>query len=157
MVKRYLLAPGPTQVPPAVLLAMARPILHHRAPEFATLFAQVREDLKWLFQTRNDVLTLVSTGTGAMEGAVSNFLSPGDKALYVNGGKFGERWGKLCKAFGVNAIEIKVEWGEAVDPRGGADALEKDPAIKAGDVQASETSTRGAHHLPALAQNARAP
>src|SRR5213594_2865690 len=83
MVKRYLLAPGPTQVPPEVLLAMARPILHHRAPEFATLFAQVREDLKWLFQTRNDVLTLVSTGTGAMEGAVSNFLSPGDKAVYV--------------------------------------------------------------------------
>src|SRR2546426_7016110 len=93
MVKRYLLAPGPTQVPPEVLLAMARPILHHRASEFATLFAQVREDLKWLFQTRNDVLTLVSTGTGAMEGAVSNFLSPGDKALYVNGGKVGGRWG----------------------------------------------------------------
>src|SRR2546422_4276452 len=81
MLKRYLLAPGPTQVPPEVLLAMARPILHHRAPEFAALFAQVREDLKWLFQTRNDVLTLASTGTGAMEGAVSNFLSPGDKAL----------------------------------------------------------------------------
>jgi len=66
MVKRYLLAPGPTQVPPEVLLAMARPILHHRAPEFVTLFGQVRDDLKWLFQTTNDVLTLVSTGTGAM-------------------------------------------------------------------------------------------
>ena len=106
MVKRYLLAPGPTQVPPEVLLAMARPILHHRAPEFVTLFGQVRDDLKWLFQTTNDVLTLVSTGTGAMEGAVSNFLSPGDKALYVNGGKFGERWGKLCKAFGVNVRKL---------------------------------------------------
>src|SRR2546426_313702 len=156
MVKWYLLAPGPTQVPPEVLLAMARPILHHRAPEFTSLFAQVREDLKWLFQTRNDVLTLVSTGTGAMEGAVSNFLSPGDKALYVNGGKFGERWGKLCKTFGANAIEIKVEWGEAVDPRVVADALKKDPAIKAVYVQASETSTGVAHDVRALAEIVRA-
>ena len=108
MLKRYLLAPGPTQVPPEVLLAMARPIIHHRAPEFATLFAQIRQDLKWLFQTEADVLTLVSSGTGAMEAAVSNFLSPGEKALFVNGGKFGERWGKLCKTFGVQATEIKV-------------------------------------------------
>src|SRR2546426_8804309 len=111
MVKRYLLAPGPTQVPPEVLLAMARPILHHRAPEFTSLFAQVREELKWLFQTRNDVLTLVSTGTGAMEGAVSNFLSPGDKALYVNGGKFGERWGKLTHIIAARAIQSPVRPG----------------------------------------------
>ncbi len=82
MLKRYLLAPGPTQVPPEVLLAMARPIIHHRAPEFATLFGQIRQDLKWLFQTEADVLTLVSSGTGGMEAAVSNFLSPGEKALY---------------------------------------------------------------------------
>src|SRR2546426_10080191 len=107
MVKRYLLAPGPTQVPPEVLLAMARPILHHRASEFATLFAQVREDLKWLFQTRNDVLTLVSTGTGAMEGAVSNFLSPGDKALYVNGGEIGEAAGKPLEALRVQAHHVQ--------------------------------------------------
>src|SRR3989442_10009401 len=130
MLKRYLLAPGPTQVPPEVLLAMARPILHHRAPEFAALFAQVREDLKWLFQTRNDVLTLASTGTGAMEGAVSNFLSPGDKALYVNGGKFGERWGKLCQTLGVNGIEIKGGGGGGGGPPAGADAPKKNPAIQ---------------------------
>src|SRR5256885_5511697 len=153
MVKRYLLAPGPTQVPPEVLLAMARPILHHRAPEFAALFAQVREDLKWLFQTRNDVLTLASTGTGAMEGAVSNFLSPGDKALYVNGGKFGERWGKLCKTFGVHAIETKVEWGEAVAPPTVAGAPKKDPALKAGYRPARETPPRGAHPLPPPGRN----
>src|SRR3989442_5737393 len=110
MLKRYLLAPGPTQVPPEVLLAMARPILHHRAPEFAALFAQVREDLKWLFQTRNDVLTLASTGTGAMEGAVSNFLSPGDKALYVNGGQFGARRWKLWQNVGEDRIRIQEEW-----------------------------------------------
>ena len=85
MLKRYLLAPGPTPVPPEVLLAMARPIIHHRAPEFDPIFAEVREGLRWLFQTRNDVLMLASSGTGGMEGAVSNFLSPGEKALFVNG------------------------------------------------------------------------
>src|SRR5437773_8326076 len=155
MLKRYLLAPGPTQVPPEVLLAMARPILHHRAPEFAALFKEIREDLKWLFQTRQDVLTLVSSGTGGMEGAISNFLSPGDKALYVNGGKFGERWGKLCKTFGVTGIEIKVEWGQAVDPQVIADALKKDPTIKAVYVQASETSTGVAHDTRAIAEIVR--
>ena len=155
MLKRYLLAPGPTQVPPEVLLAMARPIVHHRAPEFVSLFAEVREDLKWLFQTQNDVLTLVSSGTGGMEGAVSNFLSPGEKALYVNGGKFGERWGKLCKTFGVNGIEIKVEWGHAVDPQAVADALKQDPSIKAVYIQASETSTGVAHDTRAIAEIVR--
>ncbi len=155
MLKRYLLAPGPTQVPPEVLLAMARPMVHHRAPEFAAMFAELRADLKWLFQTRNDVLTLVASGTGAMEGAVSNFLSPGDKALYVNGGKFGERWGKLCKTFGINGTEIKVEWGDAVDPQAVADALKKDPAIKAVYVQASETSTGVAHDTRAIAEIVR--
>ena len=155
MLKRYLLAPGPTQVPPEVLLAMARPIIHHRAPEFATLFAQIRQDLKWLFQTEADVLTLVSSGTGAMEAAVSNFLSPGEKALFVNGGKFGERWGKLCKTFGVQATEIKVEWGEAVDPQVIAEALKQDPSIKAVYVQASETSTGVAHDTRAIAEIVR--
>ncbi len=155
MLKRYLLAPGPTQVPPEVLLAMARPIIHHRAPEFATLFAQIRQDLKWLFQTEAEVLTLVSSGTGGMEAAVSNFLSPGEKALFVNGGKFGERWGKLCKTFGVQATEIKVEWGEAVDPQAIAEALKQDPSIKAVYVQASETSTGVAHDTRAIAEIVR--
>lgn len=156
MLKRYLLAPGPTPVPPEVLLAMARPIIHHRAPEFDKLFGEVREDLKWLFQTRNDVLMLASSGTGGMEGAVSNFLSPGDKALFVNGGKFGERWGKLCKTFGVQATEIKVEWGHAVNPQAVADALKKDPSIKAVYVQASETSTGVSHDVKALGEIVKA-
>lgn len=156
MLKRYLLAPGPTPVPPEVLLAMARPMIHHRAPEFDPIFAEAREGLKWLFQTRNDVLMLASSGTGGMEGAVSNFLSPGDKALFVNGGKFGERWGKLCKTFGIQAIEIKVEWGRAVDPQQVADALKKDPAIKAVYVQASETSTGVSHDVKALGEIVKA-
>ena len=152
MRKRYLLAPGPTPVPPEILLAMAQPILHHRAPEFAELFGQVRENLKWLFQTQQEVITLVSSGTGGMESAVSNFLSPGDKALVVNGGKFGERWLKLCQVYGVKVEEIKVEWGYAVDPQQVAQALKKDPAIKAVYVQASESSTGVAHDVKALGQ-----
>ncbi len=156
MLKRYLLAPGPTPVPPEVLLAMARPMIHHRAPEFDKLFAEVRDGLKWLFQTRNDVLMLAASGTGGMEGSVSNFLSPGDKALTINGGKFGERWTKLCKTFGAQVTEIKVEWGHAVNPQMIADALKKDPGIKAVYVQASETSTGVAHDVKTLAQIVRA-
>ncbi|HEX4969010.1 MAG TPA: alanine--glyoxylate aminotransferase family protein [Nitrospiraceae bacterium] len=155
MLKRYLLAPGPTPVPPEVLLAMARPMTHHRAPEFDKLFAEVRDGLKWLYQTKNNVLILAASGTGGMEGAVSNFLSPGDKALTINGGKFGERWTKLCKTFGAEVTELKVEWGRAVDPKLVADALKKNPGIKAVYVQASETSTGVAHDVKALAEIVR--
>ncbi len=156
MLKRYLFAPGPTPVPPEVLLAMAKPVIHHRAPEFAQLFGEVREDLKWLFQTRNDVLILAASGTGGMEGSVANFLSPGERALVVNGGKFGERWGKICKTFGVQVTELKVEWGQSVDPQAVADALKKDPSIKAVYVQASETSTGVAHDVKRLAEATKA-
>lgn len=153
--KKYLLAPGPTQVSPEVLLAMAQPILHHRAPEFAKLLERVKQDLKWLFQTQNDVLILASTGTGGMEGSVSNFLSPGDKALVVNGGKFGERWLKICQAYGVKAEEIKVEWGYAAKPEAIKAALQKDPTIKAVFTQASETSTGVAHPIKEIAEVVR--
>src|SRR3972149_2979344 len=131
MNKKYLLAPGPTQVPPDVLLRMAHPMIHHRSPDFTPVMEDVIAGLKWLFQTSNDVLILASSGTGAMEGSVSNFLTPGDKVITVNGGKFGERWGKICKAFGINAAEIKVEWGDAVNPAVISDLLKKDPSIKA--------------------------
>ncbi|MFQ5588308.1 MAG: pyridoxal-phosphate-dependent aminotransferase family protein [Nitrospiria bacterium] len=153
--KKYLLAPGPTAISPEVLLSMAQPILHHRAPEFVELLKRVKEDLKWLFQTQNDVLIIASTGTGGMEGSVSNFLSPGDKALYINGGKFGERWGKICKSYGVETEEIKVEWGCAVNPADVAAALEKDPSIKAVFIQASETSTGVAHPVKEVAEIVR--
>mgnify|MGYP001285996208 CR=1 FL=1 len=151
MQKRYLFAPGPTQVPPEVLLAMASPMIHHRAPDFIELFEQVRADLQWLFQTTNDVLVLASSGTGGMEGSVANFLSPGDKAIVVNMGKFGERWGKICKSFGVVVDEIAVEWGHSVDPGQIADALKKNPDTKAVFIQASETSTGVANNTQAIA------
>jgi len=152
MNKKYLLAPGPTQVPPDVLLRMAHPMIHHRSPDFTPVMEDVIAGLKWLFQTSNDVLILASSGTGAMEGSVSNFLTPGDKVITVNGGKFGERWGKICKAFGINAAEIKVEWGDAVDPAVISDLLKKDPSIKAVYVQASETSTGVAHDVKAIGE-----
>jgi aspartate aminotransferase-like enzyme len=149
--KKYLLAPGPVPVPPNVLNAMAAPIIHHRSPDFVELFGQVKEDLKFLYQTGQPVLILASTGTGAMEGSVTNFLSPGDKALVVNGGKFGERWTKICTAYGVQVQEIKVAWGESVNVAEVEAALKADPAVKAVFVQASETSTGVAHDVQGIA------
>jgi len=109
MKKKHLLAPGPTPVLPEALLAMARPIIYHRGPEYEALLARVREGLKILFQTRNEVLLFASSGTGGMEGAVVNTLSPGDRALVIRGGKFGERWGEICEAYGLQPHYIDVE------------------------------------------------
>ncbi|HEX9758042.1 MAG TPA: alanine--glyoxylate aminotransferase family protein [Nitrospiria bacterium] len=152
MQKRYLLAPGPTAVPSEVLMAMSRPMIHHRSADFEPVVASVREDLKWIFQTTQDVMIIASSGTGGMEAAVSNFLSPGEKAITINGGKFGERWTKLCKAYGIQPQEIKVEWGRAVDPNQVSELLKKDPSIKAVFVQASESSTGVAHDVRKLGE-----
>jgi len=150
MFKRYLLAPGPTPVPPEVLLRMALPIIHHRAPDFMPVFDSARKGLKRLFQTANDVLILTSSGTGAMVASVNNFFNPGEKALVINGGKFGERWVKICQAYGLQVKEIAVEWGNPVDPKEVEKALKEDPAIKGVFVQAVETSTGVYHDIEAL-------
>jgi aspartate aminotransferase-like enzyme len=155
MKKQYLLAPGPTPVPPEALQAMAMPILHHRSPEFVPILAQVKEDLKWLFQTTQDVLILTATGTGGMVAAVTNFLSPEDKALCVRGGKFGERWAEICGAYGITPVNLDVEWGTAVDPQRVEDALKADPSIKGVYFQASETSTGVAHPTREIAELCR--
>ena len=152
MVKKYLFSPGPTMLPPGVLLKMAEPIMHHREPEFEKIFSEIREGLKYLFQTRNEVLVFTSSGTGAMEGAVSNILSKGDKALVVRGGKFGERWGELCKAYGIEFVPIDVEWGAAVDLKQIQKALESDRSIRAVYTQASETSTGVRHPIKEIAE-----
>ncbi len=152
MLKRYLLAPGPTPVPSEALLAMAMPIIHHRSPDFLPVLDAAKNGLKWLYQTKNDVLILCSTGTGGMVGAVNNFFSHGDKVLTVNGGKFGERWTKICKAYGLQAEEIIVEWGYAVKPKTVEAKLKNDPSIKGVFVQASETSTGVYHDIEALAK-----
>lgn len=151
MVKRYLLAPGPTPVPPEALLAMAMPIIHHRAPDFLPVLDSAKKGLQWLYQTKNDVLIICSTGTGGMAGTVNNFFSPGDKALVINAGNFGERWTKICKAYNLAVEEIKIDWGHTVKPEVVENALRKDPSIRGVFVQASETSTGVYHDIQALA------
>ena len=151
MQKKYLLAPGPTPVPPEALLAMAMPIIHHRAPDFLPVLDAAKKGLQWLYQTKNDVLILCATGTGGMVGSVNNFLIPGDDVLVVNGGKFGERWVKICHAYGMKVQEIVVEWGSAVKSEQVEAALKKNPKIKAVFVQANETSTGVYHDIKSLA------
>ena len=141
MQKRYLLAPGPTQIPPEVLLKMAEPIIHHRNPVFEAVVEEVRANLKYLFGTKNEVLIFASSGTGAMEGAVTNVLSPGDKAVVVRAGKFGERWANIARAYGVEAITIDIPWGENLDPVIIEKTLKEHPDTKAVYTQATETST----------------
>lgn len=150
MKKKYLFAPGPTPVPPEVLMSMAMPMIHHRAPDFIPVLNSAKKGLQWLYQTKNDVLILASTGTGGMVGSVNNFLSPGDKAIVINGGKFGERWTKICKAYGINVEEIKVEWGFTVRPEFIEGLLKKDPSIKVVFVQACETSTGVYHDIKSI-------
>jgi serine---pyruvate transaminase len=150
MLKRYLLAPGPTPVPPDVLLAMAAPIIHHRSPDFLPVLDAAKKGLQWLYQTKNDVLILCSTGTGGMVGSVNNFFNKGDKVLVVNGGKFGERWTKICQAYDLDVEEIVVEWGYAVKPSLVEEKLKKNKNIKGVFVQASETSTGVYHDIQAL-------
>src|SRR5205814_8535578 len=114
MKKYQLMAPGPTPVPRAVLVAVARPIIHPRAPEYDALFREVREALKRLVQTREDVLTPACTGTGAMEAAVSNTLSAGDRVIVVNAGAFAQRWLAIARAFGLQIVELEAAHGETV-------------------------------------------
>jgi aspartate aminotransferase-like enzyme len=151
MEKKYLFSPGPTMLPPGVVLKMAEPIMHHREPEFEKIFAEIREGLKYLFQTKQEVLIFTSSGTGAMEGSVSNLLSKGDRAIVVRGGKFGERWGEICKAYGLEFVPIDVEWGKAVDPGRIEEILKSDPSIRAVYTQASETSTGVRHPIKEIA------
>jgi aspartate aminotransferase-like enzyme len=141
MKKRYLLTPGPVEVPPKVLLAMAQPMIHHRAPDYIPLFREVNEGLKYVFQTKNIVVTFASSGTGAMEAAMVNILSPGDKVITVQGGKFGERWTELAKSFGAVPIVIDVPWGEAVTPEAIEQKLIENPDMKAVYITLCETCT----------------
>ena len=111
MNKHYLMTPGPTPVPEDIRNEMAKPIIHHRTKEYQAIFKYVTEGLKKIFKTSGDVFTFTSSGTGAMEASIVNVLSPGDKIIVVRGGKFGERFGDIAKAYGVEVIPIDVEWG----------------------------------------------
>jgi aspartate aminotransferase-like enzyme len=154
--KEYLLTAGPTPVPERVLLAMARPILYHRAPAFTDCLKEVQEGLKWLIQTKQLPLILAGSGTIGMDAAVCNFLRTGDKAIVIRGGKFGERWGKICQAYGIECVFVDVEWGKSVEPQAVADAIEKNPGVRAVYATASETSTATKHDLEPIAKIVKA-
>jgi aspartate aminotransferase-like enzyme len=155
MLKKYLLAPGPTPVPPEVLLAMASPVVLHRTPEFSELFRKVSDASARLFGTSQPVLTLSASGTGAMEAAVTNTLSPGDRVVVVSGGKFGERWAEISRTHGLDVVELDVEWGTGIDPSRVADELRRHPETRAVMVQHSETSTTALHPVEDIARLTR--
>lgn len=141
--KLMLMIPGPTPVPEQVLLALAKHPIGHRSGEFSQIMGEVTENLKWLHQTQNDVLTLTVSGTGAMEAGIINFLSPGDRVVVGCNGKFGDRWAELCAAFGLDVEKITAEWGKPLDTEQFREKLVADTEkqIKAVIITHSETST----------------
>ena len=141
MKKTYLLTPGPTPIPESVSAIFSKPIIHHRTPAFEFVFQDVRQGLKYLYQTKQDVLLLTATGTGAMDAAVSNLFNRGEKVISLNAGKFGERWTKIAKAYELNVVEIKVPAGESVEARQVEKAIQENSDAKGILFQASETST----------------
>ena len=150
--KKRLFTPGPTPVPETIMLKMAEPIIHHRHPEFKEILSRVNENLKYLFQTEQPVLTLASSGTGGVESTFVSLFSPGDTVIAVNGGKFGERWVKMPRTFGLNAVEIKTEWGKAPAAEQIVAALRAHANAKAVYLVHSETSTGTATDVKMLAR-----
>ncbi len=148
--KTRLYTPGPTPLLPAAQFAMAAADIHHRTSEFRALYSRVLAQLKEFVGTKNDVLLLASSGTGAMEAAVSNLTSPGDRVLVLSAGKFGERWVSLAKAFGCNVDLITAPYGETFDLDQIKAALR--PDTRAVFVQATETSTAVRHDVQAIAE-----
>ena len=151
MMKRRLFTPGPTPVPEKVMMRMAEPIIHHRSVEFKEIFARVNENLKYLFQTSQPVLTLTCSGTGGMEAVFVSLFSPGETIISVNAGKFGERWVKMPRVFGLNVVEMKLEWGEAPEAGPVLKLLQEHPEAKAVFLTHSETSSGAASDVKALA------
>jgi aspartate aminotransferase-like enzyme len=153
--RNIMLTPGPVPLPPQVLEAMARPLIHHRTEEFGTLFAQVIEDMKWVYRTKQTVLMMTCSGTGGMESAVQNLLSPGDSSLVCVTGAFGERFVAIHKAFGINPIVLPFEWGRAVDPEVLRSTLKANKGVKTVFMQHTDTSTGIVNDLKKLAQVVR--
>ena len=114
--RTYLITPGPTPVPPEVAAAMARPLIHHRSPDFKVLLEQTLAQLRRAFATEQEVLLFAGSGTSAMESAVANLLSPGDDVLVASAGNFGDRWTKIARAYGIEPRIHAQPWGEALDP-----------------------------------------
>ncbi len=150
MIKKRMFTPGPTDVPPDVLVEMANPIFHHRTPEFRKMFAELNAGLKQILKTENPVLTVVGSGTAGMEAAIASAVPRDKKVLVSNGGKFGERWVKIAKVYGLDVDEVELEWGAALTVETVKQKLDS------GDYGAvvtvhSETSTATACDLEAIA------
>ncbi len=141
--KLMLMIPGPTQVPETALLALAKHPIGHRTNEFYDMMAEVTENLKWLHQTQNDILMLTTSGTGAMEAGMINFLSPGDRILVGCNGKFGDRWAEVAEVYGLAVEKVTAEWGKPLNPEQFAEKLQADKQkqIKAVVITHNETST----------------
>jgi aspartate aminotransferase-like enzyme len=150
MKKPRLMTPGPAMVPEDVLLELARPVIHHRSAEAKQVIIEVTEGLKEVFQTKNDVLILTASGTGAMEAAAVNTVPPGGKALVLSAGYFAARWGNICKSYGINPVMLETEWGQPVDPDRVADALRQHPDTVCVMGTLSETSTGTGHPVEAI-------
>ncbi len=150
--KTRLLTPGPTPLYPPALHAMMGSDVHHRTEDFRNIYRATLTDLKGLMRTSNDVLILVASGSGAMESAISNLFSRGEKVIVCSAGKFGERWVEMAKAFGLDAIVLKAEYGSAVKPEEVEAALAANPDARGVFVQASETSTGVQHDVRAMGQ-----
>lgn len=148
--KKRLLTAGPTPVPEETLLELAQPVLYHRTPEFRQLLGEVLEDLQYVFQTKNPVVPLTSSGTGGLEAALVNCVPPGKKALCLIAGRFGERWRSLCKAFGIEPVSVTVPYGQAVQPEQLAQVLKDHPDAVAVCATLSETSTGVGHDIAAF-------
>jgi aspartate aminotransferase-like enzyme len=150
MKKRYIMSPGPVEIPPSVLANAALPIIHHRTPEYRKYFAEVNEGVKYVFGTKNDILIFPAAGTGGMESAVVNLLSPGDKIIVAACGQFGERWAQIAETFGVSVIKIFAEWGDSVDTKMIEEELKNNPDVKAVYTTLSETSTGVENDIEAI-------
>jgi aspartate aminotransferase-like enzyme len=142
-------------VPPEVLLEMAKPIIHHRTPQFSQILGETLAMLSDLYRTKHPVLIIAGTGTLGMEAVVANWIEPGEKALVIRGGKFGERWGELVEAYGGKMVPLDVPWGEGANPQDVERILTEDPEIRYVFVQACETSTATEHPIEEIAKVVR--
>jgi aspartate aminotransferase-like enzyme len=156
--KLMLMIPGPTPVPENVLLALAKHPIGHRSGEFIQIQADVTANLKWLYQTTNELLLLTTSGTGAMEAGIINFFSPGDRVLVVHNGKFGERWKLVSEAFGLDVVEVTAPWGQPINPADVQAVLNADSAkaIKGVIITHSETSTGVINDLETINKHVKA-
>jgi aspartate aminotransferase-like enzyme len=149
---QQLRIPGPTPVPARVQRAMDAPMINHRGPEFRALLPELEAGLKWAFQTENDMLIFPATGTGGLESAVANLVSPGERVLAVTIGAFGDRFADLAQAFGAEVVRYTLPWGEAADPEDLDDLLRREPDIATVLITHNETSTGVTNPLRKLAE-----